>query len=350
MEVPARKVRFTFPHGTFPTRMTTVALPTTGLHVSPLCLGGVPFGHTLDEKSTFALLDRFVDLGGNFIDTARVYSDWVPGEKSRSERILGDWLHARGHRDSIVISTKGGHPFIESLRVPRTSAAELRTDLEGSLRSLRTEVVDLYWLHRDDESRSVEHFIDVLNAFVREGKVRAFGASNWTAARLRAANTYAAASGQRGFAANQPFWCLGCQAARPPAFSGYVKFEADAWRFHRDTGLAVIPYTSQAGGFFSKLALPAAQQPASFAAHEFHVPANLAAGKIVLELAAAKNITPSAIVLAYLWSRPFPVVPIIGSHTAAQLEDSFAACAVRLAASELRALEDASESGLPVAG
>jgi aryl-alcohol dehydrogenase-like predicted oxidoreductase len=349
MEVPARKVRFTFPHGSFPARMKTVTLPTTGLRVSPLCLGGVPFGHTLDAAATFALLDRFVELGGSFIDTARVYSDWVPGEKSRSERILGDWLQARGNRDRIVISTKGGHPFIESLQVPRTSAAELRTDLEASLRTLRVDAIDVYWLHRDDTSRPVEHFIDVLNTFVREGKVRAFGASNWTAARLRAANTYAQATGQRSFAANQPFWCLGCQKARPPAFSGYVKFDAEAWRFHRDTGLAVIPYTSQANGSFSKLARPPAQRPPDFAAHEFHVPANLAAGKIVLELAAAKNVPPSAIVLAYLWSRPYPVVPIIGSHTAAQLEDSFAACAVRLAASELRALEEASESGLPVA-
>ncbi|HEX2853797.1 MAG TPA: aldo/keto reductase [Opitutaceae bacterium] len=327
--------------------MRRIPLPHTPLSVSPLWLGGVPFGHTLDEAATFALLDRFVELGGNAIDTARIYSDWVPGEKRRSERVLGDWLKARGHRDRLVIGTKGAHPFIESLEVPRSSAVELRDDVEGSLSTLRIDVIDLYWLHRDDPSRNVGHFIDVLNGFLREGKIRAFGVSNWTAARLRAANDYARATGQQGFAANQPFWCLGCQQARPSPIMGLVKFDAETHRFHVETGLAVVPYTSQANGFFSKLALPEAQRPADFSAHEFNTPANLAAGKVVIELAAAKKVTPSAIVLAYLWSRPFPVTPIIGCRTRAQLEDSVAALRVRLEPPELRALELASESGLP---
>jgi aryl-alcohol dehydrogenase-like predicted oxidoreductase len=328
--------------------MRRILLPHTPLSVSPLWLGGVPFGHTLDEAETFALLDRFVELGGNAIDTARIYSDWVPGEKRRSERVLGDWLSARKHRDRLMIGTKGAHPFIDSLDVPRSSAAELRDDVEGSLRTLRIETIDLYWLHRDDASRNVGHFIDVLNAFLREGKIRAFGASNWTAARLRAANDYARATGQQGFAANQPFWCLGCQHARPSPIMGLVKFDAETYRFHAETGLAVVPYTSQASGFFSKLALPPAQRPVDFDTHEFNTPTNVAAGKVVIELAAAKAVAPSAIVLAYLWSRPFPVTPIIGCRTHAQLEDSVAALRVRLDASEIRALEVASHSGLPV--
>lgn len=329
--------------------MHALSLPGIPLAVSPLCLGGVPFGNTLDERATFALLDRFVELGGNFIDTARIYSDWVPGEKRRSERILGDWLRARSNRDHVVVATKGAHPLIESLEVPHTSAADLRADLEGSLRTLGTDVIDLYWLHRDDPARPVEHFIDVLNAFHREGKIRAFGASNWSAARLRAAHDYARASRQQGFVANQPYWCLGCQRAKPPAFTGYVIFDADAWRFHHETGLAVIPYTSQANGFFSKIALPKKQQPADLAEHLFHTPPNLAAAKIVARLAGEKRVAPSAIVLAYLRSRPFPVVPIVGSRTSAQLEESFAAVSVRLGEEELRALEDASQSGLPSA-
>src|SRR5471030_1868317 len=142
-------------------------LPGTSLSVSPLCLGGVPFGLTLSEPETFDLLDRFVALGGNFIDTARIYSDWQPGELRRSERVLGDWLRSRGSRDRLVISTKGAHPFIDSLDVPRTSAAEIRDDLEGSLRTLHLEAIDLYWLHRDDPARPVEHFIDLLNTFLR---------------------------------------------------------------------------------------------------------------------------------------------------------------------------------------
>ncbi|HEY0863511.1 MAG TPA: aldo/keto reductase [Lacunisphaera sp.] len=323
--------------------MSPIPLPGTPLAVSPLCLGGVPFGTTITEAESFALLDRFVALGGNFLDTARIYSDWVPGELRRSERILGDWIAARGHRNQLVLATKGAHPFIDSLDRPRTAAAEIRDDLEGSLRTLRTDVIDLYWLHRDDETRPVGHFIDLLNVFLREGKIRAFGASNWTAPRLRAAHDYAKKSGQQGFSTNQPFWCLGVAASRPPPFTGFVKFDADTYRFHRETGLAVIPYTSQANGFFSKLA----RGDTGLEKHDFHVPPNLAAGRIVAELAAAKHVPPSAIVLAYLWSRPFPVVPIIGSRTIAQLEDCAAALPVRLSPAEIATLDTASQAGLP---
>ena len=323
--------------------MIPVLLPGTSLSVSPLCLGGTLFGNTITEAETFALLDRFVALGGNFIDTARIYSDWVPGELRRSERILGDWLRDRGHRSRLVLATKGAHPFIDSPTTPRSSTAEIRDDLEGSLRTLRTDVIDLYWLHRDDPSRPVGHFIDLLNTFLREGKIRAFGASNWTAARLRAAHDYAQQSGQQGFAANQPFWCLGVAQSRPPPFSGYVKFDADTYHFHRETGLAVVPYTSQANGFFSKLV----RGDAGLEKHDFHTPPNLAAGKIVGALAAAKGVAPSAIVLAYLWSRPFPVVPIIGSRTITQLEDCVAALPARLSEAELATLESVSRSGLP---
>jgi aryl-alcohol dehydrogenase-like predicted oxidoreductase len=320
-----------------------LTLPGTSLSVSPLCLGGVPFGNTITESESFALLDRFVALGGNFIDTARIYSDWVPGELRRSERILGDWIAARRNRARLILATKGAHPFINSVDTPRTSAAEIRDDLEGSLRTLRTDMIDLYWLHRDDETRPVGHYIDLLNAFLRDGKIRAFGASNWSAARLRAAHDYARQSGQQGFAANQPFWCLGVAASRPPPFTGFVKFDADTYHFHRETGLAVIPYTSQANGFFSKLA----RGDAGLEKHDFHVPANLAAGQIVQQLAATKRVAPSAIVLAYLWSRPFPVVPIIGSRTIAQLEDGIAALPVRLTSAEIATLETASQSSLP---
>ena len=322
--------------------VVTTTLPGTSLSVSPLCLGGAPFGATISEAESFALLDRFVAAGGNFIDTACIYSDWVPGEKRRSERILGDWLAARRNRAQLIIATKGAHPFIESTGVPRSSPAEIRDDLEGSLRTLHTEVIDLYWLHRDDATRPVESFIDVLNTFVREGKVRAFGASNWTVGRLRAAQAYALGSGQLGFAANQPFWCLGVAHSRPPPFAGYVKVDADTYQFHVETGLAMIPYTSQANGFFSKLA----RGDSDLEKHDFHTPPNIAAGRIVCELAALKRAAPSAIVLAYLWSRPFPVVPIVGSRNAAQLDDCFAALPVRLTSAELAALECASQSGL----
>lgn len=323
-----------------------VRLLGTALEVSPLCLGGVPFGAPLSDAQTFALLDRFAELGGNFIDTARIYSDWIPGEKSRSERVLGDWLRARGKRTALAIATKGAHPDLADESRPRSSAAEIRADLEGSLRTLRVDAIDLYWLHRDDPTRPVEHFIDLLNGCVREGKVRAFGASNWTAARLRAAHDYAQRSGQAGFAANQPFWCLGCRQAKPPGFGGWVKLDAAMHAFHVETGVAVIPYTAQAKGFFSKIAQPFWRRPGNLAEHEFHTPANVTLADTVAKIARTHGVTPNAVVLAYLWTRPFPVVPIIGASSPEQLVDNFAAVGFRLPADALAALERASASGL----
>jgi aryl-alcohol dehydrogenase-like predicted oxidoreductase len=325
-----------------------IELPGTGLTVSPLCLGTMPLGERISEADSHALLDRYVALGGNFLDSARIYSDWHPPERRRSERIIGDWLRARRNRGSLVIATKGAHPFIESLDVPRTSAPEIRDDLEGSLRTLGTDVIDLYWLHRDDVSRPVEHYVDLLNGFIREGKIRAFGASNWTGERMRAANAYARASGQAGFSANQPLWSLGSWLAAPPPYKGIVKFDADAYRFHRESGLAVLPYTAQANGFFTKLALPEGRRPAGLEKSNYHIPANLAAGRVAARIAEARGVTINAVVLAYLWSRPFPVIPIIGSQTPAQVEDSFRALPLRLTLEELRSLEEASPSGLPV--
>ncbi|WP_438479625.1 aldo/keto reductase [Oleiharenicola lentus] len=316
------------------------ALPAApdGTPASRLCLGTAPFGTRIDERDSFALLNRYVETGGNFLDTARIYSDWVVGEKRRSERILGDWLHARKNRDRLVIATKGAHPFMESLGVPRSSAAEIRDDLEGSLRTLRVDVVDFYWLHRDDPRQPVDHFIDLLNTFVREGKIRAFGASNWSTARIRAANAYATSRGLHGFSANQPLWCLGSDTAQPPKDPTLVRCDAVMREFHRETQLPVIPYTSQANGFFSKL-IATGRAPKASELIDFDTPANHAIARVVAKIATTRGIAPSAVVLAYLWSHRFPVHPIIGCRTLAQLDESIAALPVQLTNEELAALE-----------
>jgi len=327
--------------------MNRLTLPGTSLYVSPLCLGGAFFGLNPPESETLALLDHFSGAGGNFIDSARIYSDWVPGELRRSERILGDWMKKHGRRAELVISTKGAHPFIDALVIARTSSVEITDDLDGSLRVLRTGYIDLYWLHRDNTHLPVEHFIDLLNSFVRAGKIRHLGASNWSVARMREANAYAHKSGQLGFVANQPGWSLGCQHARPPQDPALIRFDAASDAFHRETGLSATPYSSQAGGFFTKLTLPADRRPADFEKNEFHTPINLETGRVVAELAARHRVSPNAIVLAYLWSaRSYPVVPIIGARSIAHLEDSLAATSLTLTLEERRRLEQVSQSGL----
>src|SRR5580658_2409715 len=156
----------------------------TDVDVFPLCLGGNVFGWTADDRQSFAVLDAYAAAGGNFIDTADVYSAWVPGHSGgESETIVGRWMAARGNRRRMVIATKVGlKPGLEGL-----SAKTIRAAAEASLRRLQTDRIDLYYAHRDDEATPLEETLGAFDALVREGKVRHIAASNYTAARLAAA-------------------------------------------------------------------------------------------------------------------------------------------------------------------
>ena len=160
----------------------TVPLGTTALSVSPLCLGGNVFGWTADEDASFAVLDAYAAAGGNFIDTADGYGDWVEGNpRGASEGIIGRWMAARGNRDELVIATKVGEGGGDA-RASR--AATIRAGAEASLERLATDRIDLYYAHADDPETPLDETMAAFDALVREGKVRHLGASNYTAPRL----------------------------------------------------------------------------------------------------------------------------------------------------------------------
>ena len=215
-----------------------------------ICLGTAMMNDAFDIARAHRILDMYQDIGGNFIDTARVYGLTGDGH-SLSERCVGDWLKARGNRERIVLATKGGH-YDLATRASRLSPTDITSDCEASLRDLGVDFIDLYWLHRDDERRPVEEIIDTLNALRRRGLIGALGASNWSAARMAAANEYAARSGQAGFVADQPQWSLARQFVCDD--DTLVQMNAELYAFHARTGMAVVPFSSQAKGFYSKLA------------------------------------------------------------------------------------------------
>ncbi len=183
----------------------------SGLRPSVICLGSAPFGSGVDRAMAFHFLDIFFERGGNFIDTAHVYGAWVPGGLGLSEMIIGQWLQERGVREKVVLATKGGHPDLASMHVPRLSRQHILADLEASLQYLGTEYIDLYWLHRDDPQQPVAEVLELLNTLVKEGKIRAFGCSNWRSERIAEAIDYADAQGIAGFVGNQLMWSF----ARP---------------------------------------------------------------------------------------------------------------------------------------
>ena len=304
--------------------MERVRLPGTDIQVSALCLGVAEIGIRQTEIQARRLLDYWVQNGGNCIDTARVYSDWIPGEKHRSERIVGDWLRAAGVREQIVLATKAGHPLFENSSRVRLSPSELRQDLEGSLETLATDYIDLWFLHRDDERVPVEQIIDSCDAFVRDGRVKALGAANWTAKRIGKANDYAFRAGKAGFVATQLFWNLGSRHYRGLE-STMRSMDDDAEQLHQVTKLVAMPYSSQAGGFFSNwlegdnVARLKAEQSG------YATKANFQIARLVGEIARRDGVPAGTVVLAFLRAHSFSVVPIVGCGTPAHLAGSIEA-------------------------
>jgi len=320
-------------------------LPHSGRKVSVLCLGLADLGTGFTEADGFAMVDAFADAGGNFLDTARIYSDWVPGEPQRSERILGDYLAARGNREQWIVATKGCHPQWGAMGVPRVTPGHLRADLRESLRILRLDCIDLYYLHRDDPALPVGPIVEALEESVRQGLIRAYGCSNWRPDRIRAANAYARSMGGSGFAANQPLWSLGSRHMQPHPDPTLVAWDDGAAVLHRSESILAAPYSSQANGFFSKLlGEVAARDPAAVAKSLYHTERNRAIAEGLRGLSRESGLAVSTLVLAFLLEQDFPVSPIVGPKSMAQLRSSLRAADGRLGAEvrrELLALERA---------
>jgi aryl-alcohol dehydrogenase-like predicted oxidoreductase len=224
--------------------------------------------------------------------------------------------------------------------VPRLSPAEIVADLDASLANLQTDVIDLYWLHRDDEQRPVGEILETLEAQRRAGKIRAYGCSNWRTPRIQAAGAYATEHSLPGFAADQMMWSY---AAIDPSALGdpsMVVMDDDLYTYHVESRLAAIPYSSQARGFFQKLAAGRVRKDDA-GLRPYAGKANRRRLERLRRLAAATGHTITGLALAYLTSQPFVTVPIIGSRTEAQLVDSLQAAEIELAPREVAYLEQA---------
>jgi aryl-alcohol dehydrogenase-like predicted oxidoreductase len=304
--------------------MDRVRIPGTDIEISVLCLGVAEIGVRQTEIEAHRLLDYWVENGGNGIDTARVYSDWIPGEKHRSERIVGDWLKTIGVREQVVLATKAGHPLFDGNWRVRLSPSELQEDLEGSLKTLGTDYIDVWFLHRDDERIPVEQIIDSCDAFVRDGRVKALGAANWTARRIFKANDYASRAGKAGFVATQFFWNLGSRHYRGLE-STLRSMDDDAEQLHRAADLVAMPYSSQAGGFFTNLLEGDDAARLKAERSGYATKANFEIAKLAGEIAQRNGVPVGAVVLGFLRAHPFKVVPIVGSGTPVHLAASIKA-------------------------
>lgn len=304
--------------------MHSVRIPNTTFDVSSLCLGTSEHGSKLDRESSWALLDAFVAAGGTFIDTANVYGDWIPNTKSSSEKMIGAWLTARGNRDKVIIATKGAHPLLSSMNVSRCAPEDIVHDIDQSLGHLQCDVIDLFWMHRDDPTRPTGEIIETLAEQVKVGKIRYYGCSNWRVERIAAANAYALAQGLSGFVANQMLWNAAKLDVAAHPDKSIVAMEPPLYRYHMETGLAAIPFSSQAHGLLHKLAT--GRSDAIRASHNVIYPptSNQRRAVAIQTLAQELNVSFTGVVLGYLQSQPFVTVPIIGAQSLTHLQDSLA--------------------------
>lgn len=322
--------------------LAKVTLPKTDLSVSQLCYGTNMLGTAIDQGRANEILDTFVELGGNFLDTARSYGDWIPDAPAgASERAIGAWLKGK-NRSDVIIATKGCQ---FDMRVGdwrnRVTPADLEQDLKESLEHLGVDTIDLYWLHADNPAAPVQPIIDALIEHQKAGRIRYFGASNWTAERIREANAYAASIGHDGFVACQPFWGLAVPNRENAAQQGYQCYYEDGFQSLHADGMPMIPYAAQSGGYFSKRDAGGVDAvPEGLRARHDH-PANDARLKAVQDLAKKHGATINEVALAYLTSQPHLTVPIFGASRPEQIRESVKAVALKLNAEELRQLQAA---------
>jgi len=296
--------------------------------VSPLCLGGNVFGWTMSEAESFAVLDAFVEGGGNFVDTADSYSLWVEGHQGgESEAIIGNWMASRGNRDRVVLATKFG-------QVLGVKGDAVRTAVENSLQRLQTDRIDLLYAHIDDAEVPLEDTLGAMNELVKEGKALTIAASGYSAARLEEALAVSDREGWARYAALQPHYNLIERGA----------YEGELEELCRREGLACIPFFSLARGFLTGKYRPGVEaetKRGGFAWTEEWDDRSRGVLAALDDVAAAHDTTVAAVSLAWLAAQPTVLSPIASARTPEQLSDLLPMAGLELTDEELSRLDAA---------
>jgi len=286
--------------------------------VAVLALGASEFGGTCPEAKAFDFMDAYAELGGNFIDTARLYGDFATPKNGESEKVIGRWMEQRRNRDQIFLSTKGAHPVLGQMHIGRLGRDEIRSDMMGSLEDLRTDCVDVYWLHRDDISRPVGDIMETMQSLIEDGCTKLIGVSNWSPKRILEANAYAREHGLTEFIGNQPQFSLAQQMiVEDPTLT---PMDAETYQMHMDTNMVCCCFSSQGKGFFTKLdELGEAGLPDK-AKRRFLYPNNVEVYERMKTVREQTGLTIGAIALAWLTCQPFPTFALCGASKVEQVQ------------------------------
>jgi len=294
------------------------------LNISKLIMGTDSLTDLLNDTELFDLLDKFIGNGGNCIDTARVYCNGA------CEEAIGRWFEKSGNRNNIVLSTKGCHPPRDNMPQSRLSMQEMEYDLNASLKALKTDYIDIYWLHRDNVNIPVKQIIDDINTFVKAGKIRLIGCSNWKTDRIEEANKYAKQAGLQGFSASQIQWSLAYTYEEIYQDYGISIMNDIEYAWYLKNKMPVFAYGSQAQGFFSKIAKSGLNSLSEKTRMRYESPDNIVRLKNAQGLALHNGISLSAAVLSYITCNKLPASAIIGCKNEAQLLESLQAASLNI--------------------
>lgn len=304
------------------------------MQVSPLAFGGNVFGWTLNESESFRILDAFLDAGFNFIDTADTYSKWAEGNQGgESETILGNWFRQRGRRDDVILATKLGGDMGAGRK--GLKAGYVKEAVEASLKRLKTDYIDLYQTHYDDPETPVEETMEALNRLIDEGKVRYIGASNYTAERIAQSNEFARQHGMQGYISLQPLYNLHDRQQLEESYLPLVEQEK----------LAVISYYALASGFLSGKYRSKEDLGKSVRGQKAIQYLDDRGHRILAaldEVAAAHQVAPAQVAIAWQLHKPFITAPIVSATTEKQLAELAGAASLELSPEQVALLDQAS--------
>ena len=312
----------------------------TGLRVSEICLGTMQFKWTTDEETSYKVLDAFYEAGGNFIDTADIYSRWAPGLKGgEAETVIGNWMKrhggSRGIRDKIVLATKVRGRMWDGPDGEGLSRQHILRAVEDSLRRLQTDAIDLYQTHHPDENTPIEETMRALDDLVRQGKVRHLGCSNYSGHLLEEAVLASRRAGVSEYLTHQPHYSL----------VERENFEKNVLPVVKKYGLAVIPYSPLGRGFLTgkyRRGQPLPDSKRRGGVEGLLTEKNFALLDKLEELGRARGKAPAQMALGWLLTKEFVAVPIVGANTPEQLANSLGAAGLKLSADEMKVLDEMS--------
>lgn len=291
------------------------------IRLDKVILGAASFGANISKELSYQMLDRYYEIGGRTIDTARFYAMWIHNGASKSEKIVGEWLKDRGVRNEMTIITKGGHPEYRNMNYSRLAPECIEYDINTSLAVLDTDYVDIYCLHRDDERIPAGEIVDMMNELIQEGLTKSIGVSNWSAKRIQEANAYAREHGKIPFTSSQIQWnmakCMKDRVLDPTlTFMDEKEYEK-----YLEMELPVMGYSPQAVGFFSKY-LVSGERGLSDRARMYCTEENIKRARKVGEICKELGCSPAAVCLAYLTCNRVDGYAVISNSTMEQMEDT----------------------------